>query len=62
MLGLDVLGDGEVDVLLVLVGHQVLLGEVGCGPHEHHPVTLVLVARLEETDRSVWLLKLMGKY
>lgn len=45
--GVDGFGDREEDVLAVLVCHQVLLHEVLCGSHKHHPVALVLIRGLK---------------
>lgn len=47
LFGLDVL-DGRVKYLgAVLISHQVLLQVVLSGPYEHHPVTAVLVGKVQ---------------
>ena len=47
LFGLDVLDGGEEDLRAVLVGHHVLLQVVLSRPHEHHPVTAVLVREVQ---------------
>ena len=45
--GVDVLTSDEVDIVLLLVDHDILLGGGACSLHKHQPVGQLLVATIQ---------------
>lgn len=47
------LGGVEVQVILLLIGCQILVLVVGSGSYQHHPVAVFLTARVKTHDHAI---------
>ena len=61
LFGFYVPDGGEVEVLLELENHEVLLGPTLSRSHEHHPVTAVLIVRVHELKPRLLLHLKLGR-